>query len=69
MSRYFSKFSRATYLVDFATFKPPEEWKVSHAQLMELMRRKKCFTQESLDFMERVLANSGTGESPHILHV
>lgn len=25
------------------------------------MRRKKCFTQESLDFMERILINSGTG--------
>ena len=29
------------------------------------MKRKKCFTQESLYFMERILVNSGTGASPH----
>lgn len=30
-------------------------------QVLEIMKRKKCFTQESLDFMERILVNSGTG--------
>lgn len=64
MNRWFSARGRPVYLVDFSTFKPPEDWKLSHAQLMEIMKRKKCFTDQSLEFMERVLANSGTGKSP-----
>ena len=30
-------------------------------QVLEIMRRKQCFTQESLDFMGRILTSSGTG--------
>lgn len=59
--RYFLRQSQSVYLVDFCTYKPPEEWKLSQAEVMEIMRRKKCFTDESLAFMERILANSGTG--------
>lgn len=51
------------YLVDFSTWEPPEEWKVSHAQLIELMRRQQCYTEESLNFMARILENSGTGQA------
>jgi 3-ketoacyl-CoA synthase len=54
---------RPIYLVDFATYKPPQSWKVSQADVMEIMKRKGCFTQKSLEFMERILANSGTGPS------
>jgi 3-ketoacyl-CoA synthase len=56
------------YLVDFATFKAPAEWRVSHAQILEMMKRKGCFSQESLDFMERILNNSGTGASSPSKH-
>lgn len=51
------------YLQSFATFKAPESWKVSHAQIIEMMRRQKCFTQDSIDFMERLIARSGTGQN------
>lgn len=61
-NRWFLAQSRSVYLVDFTTYKPPEDWKVSQAEVMEIMKRKKCFTEESLDFMERILVNSGTGE-------
>lgn len=49
------------YVLSFATFKAPEEWKLTHEQIIETMRRKKTFTPESLKFMERILARSGTG--------
>lgn len=58
---YIAQRTRSVYLVDFATFKAPAEWRVSHAQILEMMKRKGCFSQESLDFMERILNNSGTG--------
>jgi len=51
------------YLLSFSTFKAPESWKVSHEQLIEIMRRQNCFTDDSMDFMKRLLAKSGTGQS------
>lgn len=51
------------YLLSFSTFKAPESWKVSHEQLIEIMRRQECFTTDSIDFMKRLLAKSGTGQS------
>jgi len=54
---------RPIYLVNFATYKPPQSWKVSQSDVMEIMKRKGCFTEKSLEFMERILANSGTGPS------
>jgi hypothetical protein len=65
--RYLSRATRAVYLVDFSCFEPPEDWKVSHSELMEMMRRQRCFTQDSLDFMDRILGQSGTGASGVIL--
>jgi len=51
------------YLIDFVCFEPPSSWKVSHAQIMDMMVRQNCFTQESLDFMKRILGRSGTGQA------
>ena len=51
------------YLLSFATFKAPDSWKVSQAQIVEMMRRQECFTEDSLGFMERLLERSGTGQS------
>jgi len=51
------------YLLSFATFKAPDSWKISHAQIIEMMKRQNCFTKESLDFMSRILERSGTGQA------
>lgn len=51
------------YLLSFATFKPPESWKCSHDDIIEIMRRKKCFTEDSLMFLRRILERSGTGQA------
>jgi 3-ketoacyl-CoA synthase len=49
------------YVLSFATFKAPESWKCSHDDIVEMMRRQQCFTDESLNFMRRILERSGTG--------
>lgn len=54
---------RPVYLLSYATFKPPESWKVSHREIVEIMRRQNCFTEDSLGFMERILERSGTGQA------
>jgi 3-ketoacyl-CoA synthase len=51
------------YLMSFATFKAPDDWKCSHDDIIEMMRRQDCFSQESLDFMARILERSGTGQA------
>lgn len=49
------------YLLSFATFKAPDDWKCDHDEIVEMMRRQKCFNKQSLDFMSRILERSGTG--------
>jgi predicted naringenin-chalcone synthase len=60
------------YLLSFATFKAPDSWKMSHAQIVEIMRRQGCFSEDSLEFMGKILARSGTGQAtawpPGITH-
>jgi predicted naringenin-chalcone synthase len=51
------------YLLSFATFKAPDSWKLTHDQIVETMRRQKCFTEESLSFLRRILERSGTGQA------
>jgi predicted naringenin-chalcone synthase len=60
---WIAKNDNSVYLMSYATFKAPESWKVSHDQICEMMRRQKCFTEDSIDFMKRILARSGTGQS------
>jgi len=60
---YLSTREKAVYLMDFATFEPPESWKVSYEDLLEIMRKQECFTEESIDFMSRMLERSGCGPS------
>jgi 3-ketoacyl-CoA synthase len=51
------------YLLSFATFKAPDSWQCSHTDIVEMMRRQACFTDDSLKFMERILERSGTGQA------
>ena len=51
------------YLLSFATFKAPDSWKLTHDEIVEVMRRQKCFTEESLTFLGRILERSGTGQA------
>ena len=60
---YMKNRDKPVYLVDFSTFQPPEDWKLSHDQLMEIMRLQGCFTEDSLTFLRRMLEQSGVGPS------
>lgn len=51
------------YLLSFATFQAPDSWKCSHKEICDIMRRQKCFNDVSLEFMERILERSGTGQA------
>ena len=60
---WFIRRDNPIYLMSFATFKAPESWKVSHAEILEMMKRQGCFNDESLEFMKKILDRSGTGQS------
>jgi len=60
---WFIRMDNPIYLLAFATFKAPESWRLSHAQLVQAMKNQGCYTQDSLDFMERILKRSGTGQT------
>lgn len=60
---WFVRRDNPIYVLGFATFKAPDDWKCSHDEIAEMMRRQKCFTQESLNFMKRILDRSGTGQA------
>lgn len=60
---WFLRMDNPIYLLSFATFKAPDSWKVSQAEIVEMMRRQGCFTEDSINFMKRLLERSGTGQS------
>lgn len=60
---WFIRREKPVYLVSFATFKAPDSWKLSHTQIMEIMRRQKCFSEESLQFLKKILDRSATGQA------
>jgi hypothetical protein len=49
------------YLIDFTTFKPPSNWRLTAEELLEAMKRQGSFTEESMTFMSRMLQQSGVG--------
>jgi len=51
------------FLLSFSTFKAPQSWRATHDQIIEMMRRQNCFTEESIAFMKRLLVRSGTGQN------
>lgn len=51
------------YLLSFSTFQAPDSWNLTHGMINEILRRQGCFTAESLNFMERILERSGTGQA------
>mmetsp|Transcript_22958 Transcript_22958/g.65046 ORF Transcript_22958/g.65046 Transcript_22958/m.65046 type:complete len:554 (+) Transcript_22958:123-1784(+) len=60
---WFVRRDNPIYVLSFATFKPPEDWKRSHDEIVEMMKRQRCFSEESLGFMRRILERSGTGQA------
>lgn len=55
----------SVYCIDNTVFVPPEEWQVSHADLKTCMRAQGCYSEDSLNFMTKILDKSATGETTH----
>lgn len=57
---YLAYRERPVYLVDSATFKAPQDWKVTKDELVTIMQRQGCYDKESIDFLRKILERSGT---------
>eukprot|EP00877_Chromochloris_zofingiensis_P010954 jgi/Chrzof1/6111/Cz17g10060.t1_LCKAS5[v5.2] len=57
--------SRPVYLVDYAVHRAPDSWKVSKAEYNEIVASTKDFSEESLQFMSKVLHRSGLGDETY----
>ncbi|EER09322.1 conserved hypothetical protein [Perkinsus marinus ATCC 50983] len=54
--------TRSVYCIDHCEFNPPDAWKVSRADIVEALSTEPNFTPESLDFIRKLLAHSGTSD-------
>ncbi|KAK7302794.1 hypothetical protein RJT34_13690 [Clitoria ternatea] len=57
---------RSTYLLDFACFRPSNEYKISKAEFIELAKKSGNFNDAAIEFQERVLKKSGIGDETYL---
>ncbi|KAL3533178.1 hypothetical protein ACH5RR_006699 [Cinchona calisaya] len=57
---------RATYLVDFACYRPPSELKISKEDFIDLAKKSGKFNDAAIQFQEHVLKNSGLGNETYL---
>lgn len=64
---FFLRRDRSVYLLDFTLFDPPDEWRTSREGILQMLRNlgkvHSSFGEAELEFMSKVLNNSGTGEA------
>ncbi|KZV28333.1 3-ketoacyl-CoA synthase 10 [Dorcoceras hygrometricum] len=57
---------RPIYLLDFACYKPHDDFKVSKEQFIELVRKSGEFDEASIEFQKRILQSSGIGDESYV---
>jgi len=60
---YVGQSKPSVYCLESSVFVPPKAWQFTRDELLTCMRAQQCFTEGSMEFMRKILANSGTGES------
>jgi 3-ketoacyl-CoA synthase len=55
----------SVYCIENVVFVPPPSWRSTHEDLVTMMKTQGCFTDESMDFLRRMLERSGTGDATH----
>jgi len=60
---YMGQLTPSVYCLESSVFVPPKEWQFTRDEILTCMKAQQCFTESSIEFMRKILANSGTGES------
>ncbi|WOK97560.1 hypothetical protein Cni_G06268 [Canna indica] len=66
VSVYFMSRPRPIYLLDFACYRPSDDFKVSKEEFIEQARKSGKFDEESLSFQSRILKSSGIGDETYV---
>ncbi|XP_047968298.1 3-ketoacyl-CoA synthase 10-like [Salvia hispanica] len=66
VSVYFLSLPRSIYLVDFACYRPNDDYKVTKDEFIELARKSGKFDEASLEFQKRILNSSGLGDETYV---
>ncbi|KAJ9543503.1 hypothetical protein OSB04_023210 [Centaurea solstitialis] len=61
--------SRRVYLLDFACYKAPDSQKCAKDTMVERARHSGYFSEDKVDFMQKVLEKSGLGDSTYLAEV
>jgi 3-ketoacyl-CoA synthase len=64
-SLYLLRMKSTVYLLDFATYQPPDELKMPHDRFMKRTRDVGWFTPESCEFQEKLLYRTGLGNETY----
>ncbi|XP_031112681.1 3-ketoacyl-CoA synthase 10-like [Ipomoea triloba] len=63
---YFMSKPKPIYLLDFACFKPSDDFKVTKEQFINMARSSGKFEESTLEFKKRVLESSGIGDETYV---
>eukprot|EP01113_Clastostelium_recurvatum_P001596 TRINITY_DN1064_c0_g1_i4.p1 TRINITY_DN1064_c0_g1~~TRINITY_DN1064_c0_g1_i4.p1 ORF type:complete len:504 (+),score=167.57 TRINITY_DN1064_c0_g1_i4:16-1527(+) len=63
---YLSRRERTVYLVDFTTFRCPDDLKVSHDFFMQHTRNVGFFDEAAIDFQEKLIYKTGLGNETYL---
>ncbi|GIL94726.1 hypothetical protein Vretimale_703, partial [Volvox reticuliferus] len=63
---YYILRTRPVYLVDFQVYRAPESWIATYARFMAGSRACQRFTDEALEFQEKILQRSGLGQQTYL---
>ncbi|KAG2497371.1 hypothetical protein HYH03_004529 [Edaphochlamys debaryana] len=63
---YFILRTRPVYMVDFTVFRAPESWTATYTRFMKGSRECGKFTEEAIDFQEKILIRSGLGQQTYL---
>ena len=66
LATYYAKRSPPIYLLGYHCYKPPAHLKISEKTFMEKTRTKGVFTDDSIEFQEKVLSRSGLGNETYL---
>ncbi|KAG6389544.1 hypothetical protein SASPL_151015 [Salvia splendens] len=66
LSVYFLSRPRSIYLVDFACYKPSDDYKVTKDEFISLARKSGKFDEACLEFQKRILDSSGLGDETYV---
>ncbi|KAI3800612.1 hypothetical protein L1987_28705 [Smallanthus sonchifolius] len=63
---YYAKRPTPVYLVDFACYKPEDEFKIDNEEFIKMSEESGFFEEDTMHFQKRIAARSGVGDAAYL---